>query len=571
MLVNEMQTMQYPFSDLLIDSLPLGIVFQNLQGEIEKANPAAESILGLSLAQMRGVQSIDPRWQAIHEDETPFPGDSHPAMVALKTQKPVHNVIMGIENPMQNERTWISVSAFPARHENGNIAGVYAIFKDITAKVHAQQSEKEADELLRSSIEAMTEGMAIHRVIYDSSGTPKDYLILDVNSSYEKQTGLTKQSTVGQLASVIYGTGNAPFLDVFARVADTQKPTKFDQYFAPLKKHFLINVFSSKKGQFVTVFEDISDLKASAEALYQSEERLRAITDNVNAVMFMKDREGRYLHVNHHFEKLFHLTKSEIIGKTDHEIFPPEMANSFFNNDRAVIQSGQPIEVEELVQIEAGERTFVSVKFPIRNVSGEIYAVSGIATDITERKNSELALQDSEARYRRFAEELPLGVLITQGGLTKYVNPALLKMIGYAKEELLEKPFIPFVFNEDQAWLIDLHRRRMMGEHIESPYVVRMVCKNGDTREWRMHTNTIMWNGKPSGLGITEDITEQMKTEKKLHESFQLLEEKEMAKTRFLAAAGHDLRQPLAAANLFIDALKFTNPNPEQEQCGGLM
>lgn len=121
------------------------------------------------------------------------------------------------------------------------------------------------DALLRASFNAMSEGMALHRLVYDQHGEIIDYLILDVNPSFEKQTGLSKDAIIGKLASKAYGTESAPFLDVYSKVALTQQPVKFEQYFSPLQKHFLINAFSPGKDQFVTIFEDITELKRSEE------------------------------------------------------------------------------------------------------------------------------------------------------------------------------------------------------------------------------------------------------------------------------------------------------------------
>jgi len=90
-----------------------GIVVQDASGGIISANPAAERILGLSLARLQGRTSSDARWQAIHEDGSPFPGERHPAMVALATGRPVDGVIMGLRHPDRGDLRWISIAAAP--------------------------------------------------------------------------------------------------------------------------------------------------------------------------------------------------------------------------------------------------------------------------------------------------------------------------------------------------------------------------------------------------------------------------------------------------------------------------
>ena len=98
---------------ILFETMVQGVVYQNADGNIISANKAAENILGLTMDQMQGRTSIDPRWQAIHEDRSDFPGTTHPAIVSLKTGKPVHETVMGIYHPVENQYTWISVDAIP--------------------------------------------------------------------------------------------------------------------------------------------------------------------------------------------------------------------------------------------------------------------------------------------------------------------------------------------------------------------------------------------------------------------------------------------------------------------------
>jgi len=118
---------------ILFETMERGVVYQNRRGEIIDANPAAQRILGLSLNQLRGITSIDPRWQAIHEDGSPFPGETHPAMMALKTGKTIENVIMGVYHPDLNEHRWIRIRAVPKFHDGDSEPyEAFAIFEEIS-------------------------------------------------------------------------------------------------------------------------------------------------------------------------------------------------------------------------------------------------------------------------------------------------------------------------------------------------------------------------------------------------------------------------------------------------------
>jgi len=88
-------------------------VYQDMEGNIIDANPSAERILGLSFDQMQGRTSCDPLWKAIQEDGSDFPGESHPAMVALKTGQEVNNVVMGVFHPQDEKYHWIKINAVP--------------------------------------------------------------------------------------------------------------------------------------------------------------------------------------------------------------------------------------------------------------------------------------------------------------------------------------------------------------------------------------------------------------------------------------------------------------------------
>ena len=117
----------------LFETVPQGVVYLDAGGRITSANLAAQRILGLTLEQMRGQQSIDPSRQALHEDGSPFPVDQHPAMVSLRTGQPVNNVVMGVSVPDRGH-VWLLVNATPLMRQ-GVVHEVYASFEDITERV----------------------------------------------------------------------------------------------------------------------------------------------------------------------------------------------------------------------------------------------------------------------------------------------------------------------------------------------------------------------------------------------------------------------------------------------------
>jgi PAS domain S-box-containing protein len=141
----------------LFQTMTQGVVYQTADGKITAANPAAEQILGLTLDQMQGRTSMDPRWRAIHEDGSAFPGERHPSMVALKSGKEVHDVVMGVFNPLYNEYRWININAVPQfRPGESTPYQVYTTFEDITQRKQAEQALKEYSERLEEMVEERT-------------------------------------------------------------------------------------------------------------------------------------------------------------------------------------------------------------------------------------------------------------------------------------------------------------------------------------------------------------------------------------------------------------------------------
>ena len=117
----------------LFKTMVLGVVYQDTDGNITDANPAAEQILGLSLDQMQGRAAMDPRCKAIHEDGSDFQSETYPGMVALKTGKEVNNVVMGVFHPLKEEHRWININAVPKFREGESTPYEnYMTFDDIT-------------------------------------------------------------------------------------------------------------------------------------------------------------------------------------------------------------------------------------------------------------------------------------------------------------------------------------------------------------------------------------------------------------------------------------------------------
>ena len=136
------------------------------------------------------------------------------------------------------------------------------------------------------------------------------------------------------------------------------------------------------------------------EALQKSEARLRAILETTSSIIYLKDIKGNYLLVNQQHLELLGKNEEDVIGKSDRDLFPQEMADKFIANDRQVIAARSVLQFEELALMGHNLRTYISTKAPLIDERGEVYAVCGISTDISQQKHTEAELRESAARER---------------------------------------------------------------------------------------------------------------------------------------------------------------------------
>ena len=196
-------------------------------------------------------------------------------------------------------------------------------------------------------------------------------------------------------------------------------------------------------GGIVIFTEDISDRKRVQESLRESQGRLQAMLDHSPNLIFMKDLQGRYVDANTQFEQTFHLTRQDIIGKTDHDMFPSEHAAAYRANDLEVLKAGRSLQFEEVALHDDGLHTNIVWKFPLRRLDGTLSAICAIATDITKRKQVEAALHTVEARQRLLLKSAP--VVIYSCGVTgdygaTFVSENVVEQLGHRPEDFTDDP-----------------------------------------------------------------------------------------------------------------------------------
>ncbi len=224
-----------------------------------------------------------------------------------------------------------------------------------------------------------------------------------------------------------------------------------------------------------------AQLKARNESdikLLENKKLLQSIIDNTSNTISVKKINGEYLLINKQYETLFKLKEEDIKGKTDHDFLPKETADRYRSTDLEVVKLQREIQVEEILEQSDGPHTYLAVKFPLFDASNRVFAVGAIATDITEIKNSQQLLIAGNTFFNLSQDML----IISSDNVFLKVNPATLRILGYSEKELLEKPFISFVFAKDiEVTLQELAKLKSGITTLN--FENRFVCKDG-TIKW---------------------------------------------------------------------------------------
>jgi len=262
-----------------------------------------------------------------------------------------------------------------------------------------QQSEKalkQSEKKYRALFENMSEGFALHEIIIGEKGQPVDVRFLEMNAACERLTGWNRNKMIGRCVREV--THEPFWIERFGNVALTGKKEHFQYLSTHLKRWFEVFAYQPKPGQCAIIFTDITERKVLENASKENEQFLRFLIRSLPDLVWLKDQQGVYMACNSRFEKFFGATEKEIVGKTDYDFVPKELADHFKEKDQAAIAAGLPsTNEEEITFADDGHREILeTIKTPMYDSEGALKGVLGIARDITQRKQTEETLQHQE-------------------------------------------------------------------------------------------------------------------------------------------------------------------------------
>ena len=411
------------------------------------------------------------------------------------------------------------------------VSNIYMVdeVKVVQCNIRSIADRKRAEEALRVSetyfeelFTSMTEGVAVHRIIYDEKGTATDYVILNVNPAYEVHTGIERKDAIGKRASELYATGKPPYFDIYEKVAATKRPAHFETYFEPLKRHFRISVFSPGEGLFATVFDDITERKKGEDALKESEQRFRDITENALEWIWEVDTTGKYTFVSHVVEKILGYRADEIMGKHFYDLFHPEDKEALKSAAFEVFAKKHPFREFLNRNIhKSGKTVWLSTSgTPIFDDKGNLLGYRGADTDITDIREAAEALRDSEELFLSVTQSALDAIIVVDGSGTIQVwNKAAETLFGYSMLEAHGKPvtmIIPerlrMAHKKGMRRFMSSGKSKIMGRNYE------VTARHKDGSEFPVEISLASWERKGNVLftGVIRDITTRKKLEEQL-------------------------------------------------------
>jgi len=297
------------------------------------------------------------------------------------------------------------------------------------------------------------------------------------------------------------------------------------------------------------------------EKLLENSTRLRALIQAIPDIVYFKDAQGRNLVVNSAFEKLVGLRQEEIIGKTDEQLLPADLAAQCRRSDEEALKKGKIMRTLEQTADEKGEkRFFETIKAPIYDGQGKAIGIVGVSRDITEHKIMEEKLRESEELFRSIVEGSHDGIaIVDEYYRIAYANKELTRILGYPKEEIIGKDFRKFLAKESKVLFTDVELRKQAEDwQKEKPsllrYELKIIRKDGEKRDVEAKAITMLdAHGRVRTITQVLDITEH----KKLEEERNLFEKRlsELNKYAQKLNMAEDLRRIF---RLTLDAMRKT-------------
>jgi PAS domain S-box-containing protein len=504
-------------------------------GRYEYASPSAEAVVGYSPEELM-AQDAEAAMEIIHPD------DRRTFRAALGRLEDVGRTEVEYRlRTKSGDYRWLSNRMSLLRDSQGKSLNRNGNIRDVTELKLAEEALRLSEIRYRFLFNSLIEGFCIVEMVFDDSGKPVDYRFLEVNETFEEQTGL--HDAEGKLMRDLAPDHEDFWFQIYGNIALTGKPARFVNEAKALNRWFDVNSFrfgGEQSRKVAICFSDITQRMLMEEQLQITLKRFYLILSEMQFGILLVTDDNRVEFVNQAYCAIFDLedspadlaklSASEMIEKIRPSYADPDAAMARI---REIVGSNQPVKFED-VRMQNG-RTCLRDFLPIR-LGEKRYGRLWIHKDNTERKKAEEALRQSEEKYRLLVEHAPSAIyeIDFPGNRFKSVNDEMCKMLGYTEAELLAMKPNDMLDKESAALFLDRMQKAQAGE-APPEYVEFKGRKKDGTELWCiLHTTFKYQDGKIVGaFVVAHDITDRRNAEQQILQASEELRLKNDELTRF--------------------------------------
>jgi PAS domain S-box-containing protein len=385
---------------LLIETTQEYIVLHDFEGRILYANPAFVEFSGYSMDQILSSNLA----MFIPEDQFELLIQNRDRRIHGEVSRIKYEIDVYLAN---GSRIPLQASSSPILRGDKAV-GILFTASNIFVQKTSQTALRESEDRYRNLIATMEQGLALHEVIQDDQGKVIDYRFLDVNDSYLKQTGFSREILGKTVLEVLPGV-ELSWIEKYGRVALSGEPLNFEDYVASLDKYFEVNAFCPAPKQFAVICSDITDRHKMEAAIMFSENRYRSIIETANEGFLQLD-------ANHHITQV-NQKMAEMLGYTQEEMFHRPVTEFFFDGEEEDFyrelffrKQGKSGRYERKYLHKNGSIIWAIVSVGANlSDSNEYQGQFALVTDISEQKRTQQALQQRiYALTQPFDQDLPV-------------------------------------------------------------------------------------------------------------------------------------------------------------------